>query len=98
MNNAIRTILVALTAAAALMSSILNCATDVAGATVCSASWLPPQFAGYAIMAFSAIGLALKALRPGGILAGLFGQTAVVSPTGDPGTVTQTQVNSGPKK
>jgi hypothetical protein len=98
MNNAIRTILVALTAAAALMGSVLGCTTDAAGATVCTAAWLPPQFAGYAILIFSALGIALKAFRPGGILSGLFGQTAVVSPTGDPGTVTQTQVNSGPKK
>jgi hypothetical protein len=96
MNNAIRTILVVLTAAAALMTNVLGCTTDAAGVSVCTASWLPPQYAGYAILIFSAIAVAMKALRPGGWLAGLFGETAVVVPAdkAGPGTVTKDQVNA----
>jgi hypothetical protein len=90
-NNAIRSILGVLTIAVALMTNVLGCSTDAAGVSVCSASWLPPQYAGIAIAAFGFLALAMKALRPGGFLAGLFGDTAVVTKTGGPGTVTAAQ-------
>ena len=94
-NNAFRTILVLLTGLAALMGSVLGCSTDTAGVTVCTASYLSPQIAGYAILIFSGLGVVIKAARPGGWLAGLFGQTAVVSPSGTVGTVTAKQVATG---
>jgi len=92
-NNALRTILGILAAVAALMGTILGCSTDAAGTSTCTASWLSPQMAGYAIMLFSVVALLLKAARPGGWLAGLFGATAVVINTGGVGTVTKAQVN-----
>ena len=97
MNNAIRTILVTVTGLVAFMASFAGCVTNAANVTTCTASWLPPQYAAYAVMAFSGLGLLMKALRPGGILAGLFGATAVISNSGAVGTVTPTQVASGPR-
>lgn len=79
------------------MTQILGCSTDaVTNATVCSASWVPPQYAGYAVVIFSGLAIAAKLLRPGGPVAGLFGQTAVVVPDDRPsvGTVTKSSVSS----
>jgi len=60
------------------MTQILGCSTDAAGVSVCTASWIPPHIAGYAVLLFSGLAIAAKLLRPGGPIAGLFGQTVVV--------------------
>lgn len=101
MNNAIRSILGILATISAAMAAIGGCvadnpATPIVGDAVCTAHWIPPDYAAGAAVAFSGIALIMKALRPGGVLGGLFGSTAVVvSPEkAGPGTVTKAQVNS----
>lgn len=77
------------------MTQILGCSTDAAtNTTVCTASWIPPQYAGYAVVIFSGLAIAAKLFRPGGPIAGLFGQTAVVVPDDKAGvgTVTKSSV------
>lgn len=77
-----------------LMTDIAGCSVDAAGATTCTASWLTPKLAGYAILAFSGIQLLSKVIRPGGPIRGLFGSTAVVVPSTEAkvGVVTPAQV------
>lgn len=92
--NILGTIAAIVAVVGAAMTNILGCVTDAAGITTCSASWLTPGMAGYAIIAFSGIQLIAKAIRPGGWLRGWFGATAVVVPPHEAttGTVTPAQV------
>lgn len=101
--NFISTLMFIASAVLAIMAQLLGCtgddaATAVIEATKCTAPFLTPELANYAAIAFSGIGLAVKAFRPGGMLAGLFGATAVVvpetSPKSGPGTVTPEQVKA----
>lgn len=87
MNNAIRTILAVMATIVSLAMALGQCVTDAAGATVCKASWLTPQMSGYLVAGLTFAALVLKAFRSGGALAGLFGETAVVSNSGKAGTV-----------
>jgi hypothetical protein len=80
-------------------STILGCTTDaVTGNISCAASWLSPQLAGIAATVMLVINQLLKAFQGGTPGAGLVSPTVVVSASGAAGTVTQTQVETGPKK
>ena len=80
-------------------SSVLGCTTDaVTGNISCAASWLSPQLAGIASMVMLVINQLLKAFQGGTVGTGLIAPTVVVSASGDPGTVTATQVATGPRK
>lgn len=76
------------------MTQILGCTTDAAVTAVCTASWLPPQYAGYAVLVFSGLAIAAKLFRPGGPVKGLIGGTAIIVPDAEagPGVVTPAQV------
>ncbi len=92
MNNAIRTVLAVLATVVSLAMAVGQCATDAAGATICKASWLSPQMSGYLVAGLTFAALIMKAFRAGGPLAGLFGETAVVSTSGKVGTVNPVDV------
>jgi lysozyme len=95
-NNLFGTIAAVIAVVMGGLTQILGCATDAAGNSVCTASWLPPQYAGYAVLLFSGLAIAAKMFRPGGVLHGLFGATAVIVPESknQKGTVTQSDVNA----
>jgi hypothetical protein len=63
-------------------------------AATCSIPWLPASWMPAITIAFIAASLIARAVRPGGFLRGLLGETAVVSPTSAVGTVTPAQVAS----
>lgn len=92
--NILGTISAVVGIAMSLMTDVLKCSVDAAGATTCAASWLTPAMGGYAIMFFSALLLLSKVIRPGGPLRGLFGTTAVVVPAAEAktGVVTPAKV------
>jgi hypothetical protein len=93
MNNAIRTVSLIVGAILEIMAKLGECTVDAAN-PVCSAPWIPTTYAHYAVLAIIVLNFILKATRPGGVLPGLFGQTAVVVPDSKAGvgTVTATQV------
>lgn len=73
-SNAIHNLInIANIAMGALLAGLLatGC-VDVAGVLDCSASWIPPQYAGYAIMALSGLKMVINIVRDG--LGGLFKQ------------------------
>ena len=78
LTNILGTIAAIVAISASLATDILGCAVDAAGVTTCSASWLTPTLAAYAVIFFSGIQLISKVIRPGGPLRGLFGSTAVI--------------------
>lgn len=86
-NNAIRTIAALLAGVIALATTVGECLTSASGVTVCSASWLTPQVAAYLVAGLTWGAVILKAVRPGGMIAGMFGETAIVSTNGQAGTV-----------
>lgn len=94
--NALGTITAVLTLVAAIMSQLLHCTSTGDLAAICTGDIIPAAYMVYASAAFGVITLILKALRPGGPLASLFGPTAVVVPDAKsaPGVVTPTQVAS----
>lgn len=99
--NILGTVAAVVAIAMSLMTDIAGCTVDTAGVTTCAASWLTPKMAAYAVMLFSGIQLLAKMTRPGGMLRGLFGATAVVVPKDEAktGVVTEAQVaESGAKK
>lgn len=75
-------------------SSVLGCTAT----GDCSASWLPPHLAGIAATALLVLNQLLKAFQGGAPGEGLVAPTVVMSSSGAPGTVTATQVATGPKK
>lgn len=90
-SNTLRTVGVIVTALIGLMAVVAGCTADdpstiMVEATKCTATWLTPEFMGIAVMVMSGLELIAKAIRPGGMLGGLFGQTAIVSSTGKIGT------------
>lgn len=94
LTNILGTIAAIVAIGGSLLTDVAGCTVDAAGVTTCTASWLTPKLAAYAIMLFSGIQLVSKMIRPGGPLRGLFGSTAVVVPTEEakPGVVTPGQV------
>jgi len=90
--NLFGTITAILTVVSTVMASVLKCDAVGEAAAACTASWLSPAIATYAAAAFGILTLVLKAMRPGGMLHSMFGQTAVVAPAGGVGVVTPAQV------
>lgn len=95
-SNLIRTIAAVLTAVVGIAMSLGGCVTNSAGATICSASWLTPQLAGYLVAGLGIAHVVLK-LVSGGMKA-VVNDVAPIDPSGAKGTVTQAQVNSGSRK
>lgn len=100
LTNIFGTITAALAIVMGVMTSVLGCTMPEAGEIVlnatCTASWLKPEWAGWAALAFGGLSVISKLMRPGGVLRSLFGTTAVVVPDtsskSGPGTVTPEQV------
>lgn len=94
--NALGTVTAVLTLVLGVMTQLLNCNSTGDLTAVCTSSVLPAQYTGYAAIVFGILTLFLKAVRPGGILNSLFGQTAVVvsDAASKPGVVTTSQVAS----
>jgi len=59
-NNLFGTIAAVVAVVMGAMTQILGCATDAAGNSSCTASWIPPAYAGYAVLVFSGLALAAK--------------------------------------
>lgn len=97
--NAIQTFLTAILAALPILLVNLGCTQDATGRLDCSTAFVSPIILGYVATAIGFLKLVvIPAMQPGGWFRNLFAPKVPVSPTGDPGTVTQTQVDSGPKK
>lgn len=94
LTNLFGTITAILTIVSGIMTQLLGCVTDAAGVTVCTSTLLPAKYTVIAAGVFGILTLILKAMRPGGFLHSLFGQTAVVVPEtkAAPGVVTKSQV------
>lgn len=87
-SNLFQTILTVLLTACGIVTSILlglGCTQDVAGAVSCAASSAPSWLAPYLVIAASALGIVK--LITGAITGKLVLPTAVVSVSGDTGTV-----------
>jgi len=94
--NLASTITAVLTVLTGIMSQLLHCTSAGDLAATCSGDILPAKYMVYASAVFGMLTLILKALRPGGMLHSMFGETAVVVPQSKsgPGTVTPAQVAS----
>lgn len=92
--NLASTITAVLTVITGIMSQLLHCTSTGDMAATCTGDILPAKYMVLATSVFGILTLILKSLRPGGILASLFGETAVVVPDGKnaPGVVTKAQV------
>lgn len=108
LKQTIRTGVAVLAGAVGVLASATKCVpgddpltTNLIEAVNCSATWLPPQYAAYAVMFFTASEVVLKSFRPGGMMAGWFGQSVLVVPkeSAKIGVVTPEQVAAtGPTK
>lgn len=94
--NLASTITAILTIITGIMSQLLHCTSTGDLTATCSGDILPAKYLVIASSVFGILTLVLKALRPGGILNSMFGQTAVVVPetSAAPGVVTPSQVAS----
>ena len=94
--NLASTITAVLTILTGIMSQLLHCTSTGDLASVCTGDILPASYMLIASSVFGMMTLVLKAMRPGGMQASLFGQTAVVVPDmkSAPGVVTKAQVAS----
>lgn len=94
--NLLSTVTAVLTVITGIMSQLLHCTSTGDMAATCTGDLLPAKYMVIASMVFGALTLALKAVRPGGILNSMFGETAVVVPAAKsaPGVVTKAQVAS----
>ena len=94
-NGSITGILVLVTG---FLEKALGCKADPAAelGSTCTASWVPAALLFYATVAFAALQLIGKIMRPGGVGKSLFGSTAVIVPVDKvgPGTVTRSQVDA----
>lgn len=86
-----------LAVAMGVMTQVLGCHLgDTDFSAVCTASWVPSELLGYGSILFGVMAVAAKMFSPGGPLANLFGEKAVVLPENDPrsgvGTVTPDDV------
>lgn len=94
-NNMFGTIAAIIAILLGAMTQIFGCSTDATTeVSVCTASWIPPQYAGYVVLVFSGLAIGAKLFRAGGPLHGLFGKSVIVVKDGDskPGVVSPTQV------
>ena len=94
LTNLFGTITAILTILSGIMTQLLGCVTDAAGITTCTSTLLPAKYMVIAAGVFGVLTLILKAMRPGGVLHSLFGQTAVVVDKAGVGTVTPAQVKA----
>jgi hypothetical protein len=96
LTNAMGTITGILTALSAFLVSIGCAPGKVDFAATCSVPWLPPTWMPILAGIFGVITIALKLMRPGGVLHSMFGTTAVVvsDAKSAPGVVTKAQVDS----
>ena len=94
--NAAGSITAILTLLTGLMAQLLNCKALADMVARCETDILPAKYVVATSMVFAIATLLLKSIRPGGLLASWFGQTAVVVPAikSGPGTVTKAQVNA----
>lgn len=94
--NLASTITAVLTIITGIMSQLLHCSSTGDLTATCSGDILPAKYMVIASSLFGILTLVLKAFRPGGIFASLFGETAVVVPEAKaaPGVVTPSQVAS----
>ena len=92
--NLVSTITAVLTVITGIMSQLLHCTSTGDLTATCSGDLLPAKYLVIASSVFGILTLILKSFRPGGILASLFGETAVVVPEAKsaPGVVTPAQV------
>jgi hypothetical protein len=86
------------TMAGTIVTALAECTTLAGGATICDAAWLSPQQKVMAGFVLVVLNLVLKLWQGGSAIDALIKPSVIVSPTGDPGTVTQAQVDSGPLK
>ena len=92
LTNAFGTITLLLATLSGFMVS-LGCAPGAVDFTAtCAIPWLPLSALPIVTTAFAVLTFTQKLMRPGGVLHSLFGSTAVVNKTGEPGTVTPAQV------
>lgn len=98
--NALQTYLSALLAALPILLVNLGCTLDAVTQKLdCSNAIVSPTLLGYVAAGIGIIKLfVIPAIQDGGWFRNLFNPKVPVSASGDPGTVTQTQVDSGPKK
>jgi hypothetical protein len=98
--NAIQTYLSAILAALPVLLVNLGCTLDAVTQKLdCSQAYIAPTTLGWIAAAIGFVKLVvIPAIQDGGWFRNLFNPKVPVSDTGDPGTVTQTQVESGPKK
>lgn len=100
--NAIQTVLSGVNALLIALLTQIGCLPGADGKLVCTVAgigFLTPAILGVAATISNILKFfILPAMQPGGWFRNLFAPKVPVSPTGDPGTVTQTQVDSGPKK
>lgn len=94
--NLASTITAVLTIITGIMSQLLSCVSTGDLQAICTGDLLPAKYMVMASAVFGILTLLLKAFRPGGLFASLFGQTVVVVPQGrsGPGVVTPAQVAS----
>jgi hypothetical protein len=92
--NALGTISAVLSFISLAMIQLLHCSSTGDLTAKCETDLIPAPWLAYTSMFFLAVTLALKAVRPGGFIASMFGQTAVVVPDSKsgPGVVTKAQV------
>jgi len=94
--NLVSTITAVLTVITGIMAQLLHCTSTGDLTATCSGDILPAKYLVIASSIFGILTLILKALRPGGPLNSLFGQTAVVvsDAKNKPGVATVSQVAS----
>jgi hypothetical protein len=94
--NSLQTVLSAILATLPVMLVNLGCTLDsVTQKLDCSTAWFAPELLGYVALAIGFIKLVvIPAIDNGGWFRNLFSPKVPVSASGEPGTVTQRQVQS----
>ena len=95
--NLIRTLLTsgAITTVIALIITIFQCSVTASGSYVCTAPWVPMEYLGYLAAGLQITALILKTFQGGTAMESLGKPSVIVSRSGEKGTVTPAQVNSG---
>lgn len=97
--NALQSYLTAILMALPVLLLNLGCTQDAVGKLDCSTAFIAPTTLGYIAAGIGFLKLVvLPLLQPGGWFRNIFEPKVPVSASGDPGTVTQAQVDSGPRK
>ena len=97
--NLIRSILAAAVGVVSIVEATFGCATNaITSLTTCSVDWLPPKYVAIFIAIASAVHLLSKSFMGGAVGTGLVAKTVPVVASGEVGTVTSKQVETGPRK